>query len=62
MPVFVKYEWPTTRELGGLVAATAHWMLNTQRSQIAAASGLGPVDTIFNVLRGLPTNHEQVAD
>ena len=31
-------------------------MLSTRRPQIAAASGLGPVGTIFNVLSSLPTS------
>ena len=56
MPVFVKHEWPATNAVGALVADTAQWMLTARRPDIAAASGLGPVDTIFNVLRSLPTS------
>ena len=56
MQVFVKHEWPATHEVGTLVADTAQWMLTARRPGIAAASGLGPVETIFNVLRNLPTS------
>ena len=56
MPVFVKHEWPATHEAGALVADTTQWMLTARRPDIAAASGLGPLGTIFNVLRNLPTS------
>ena len=56
VPVCVKHEWPATHAVGAAVADAAQWMLTARRLDIAAASGLGPVDTIFNVLRNLPTS------
>jgi len=56
MPVFAKHEWPATNAVGALVADTAQWLLTARRLDIPAASGLGPLGTIFNVLRNLPTS------
>ena len=56
MPVFAKHEWPATNAVGALVADTAQWMLTHRRPDIVAASGLGPLYTIFNVLRFLPAS------
>ena len=56
MPVFVKPKWPATHELGAVMAEGAKWMLDARLPHIAAASGLGPGDTIANVLRSLPTS------
>ena len=30
-PVFVKHEWPATREFGAVVADAAQWMLSARR-------------------------------
>ena len=55
MLVSVQPEWPATHTLGALVAEAAQWTLDQRRLQIAAASGLGNMDDITNVLRNLPT-------
>ena len=56
MPVFAKHERSTTNAAGPLVADAAQWMLTHRRPDIVAASGLGPLGAIFNVLRFLPAS------
>jgi hypothetical protein len=54
--VFVEDGWPAAEMLGALVAKAAQWMLDKQCPAIAAASGLGPTETVANMIRTLPAH------
>ncbi len=49
-PVFVKPEWPNTRDLGTLGAEAAQGALDYRRAKIIAASGLGDTDDITKLV------------